>query len=63
MRKLKVGWEAFVVCAVDAVAEDCPLRLEKRVFGASGWDCCDVMGLVAPVSWLLFILKRFPPSG
>ena len=64
MRKLKAGWEALVVCAVDAAAEDCPPRLENRLgaFGASVWDCGDVAGLVAPVSWLLFMLKKFPPS-
>ena len=65
LRKSKAGWEALVDCAVDAVAEDCPPRLENRLeaFGASVWDCCDVAGLVAPESWLLFMLKRFPPSG
>ena len=64
LEKLKAGWEALGVCAVDAVAEDCPPRLENRVdaFGVSDWDCCDVTGLVAPVSWLLFIPKRFPAS-
>lgn len=65
LRKLKAGWEALVACAIDVGAEDCPPILENRLgaFGASGWDCCDVAGLVAPVSWLLFMLKRFPPSG
>ena len=65
MRKLKACWEALVVCALDAVVEDCPPRLDNRLdaFGASDWGFCDGADLVAPVSWPLFTLNRFPPSG